>query len=169
MNSHLLQFDKAISTAKDSAAVWLALHRLSAAVVGHRLFTVTTVDMKAGLARRLYTDHPVEYPLSGSKPIHRDRWFEIVHDEGRSFVANSIAEIAKHFPDHELIAKLGGGAVINLPVVLKGELVATVNMLDRDASYGPEKVALAEAILAVPAKLCCVLAAQFDLSLQKPD
>jgi hypothetical protein len=169
MNSDLLRFDKAISVAKDSAAIWLALHQLSAAVVGHRLFTVTTVDMKAGVARRLHTDHPLEYPVSGSKPIHRDRWFEIVHDEGRSFVANSIAEIAQHFPDHELIAKLGCGSVINLPVVLKGNLVATVNMLDQDGAYGPEKVTLAEAVLSVPAKLCCVLAAQFDLSLQKPD
>ncbi len=169
MNPHLLQFDKAISAAKDSTAVWLALHRLSAAVVGHRLFTVTTVDMKSGLARRLYTDHPVEYPVSGSKPIHRDRWFAIVHDEGRSFVANSIAEIAGHFPDHELIAALGCGSVINLPVVMKGELVATVNMLDKDGSYGPEKVTLVESILSVPAKLCCVLAAQFDSGVQKPD
>ena len=169
MNSDLLRFDQAISAARDSAAVWLALHRLSAAVVGHRLFTVTTIDMDAGLARRIYTDHPVEYPLSGSKPIHRDRWFEIVHDERRSFVANSIAEIAQHFPDHELIAALGCGSVINLPVVLKGELVTTVNMLDRDGSYGPEKVTIAEAILAAPSKLCFMLAAQFDLSLQKPD
>ena len=169
MSSDYISFDHAISTARDSNAVWKALKELSGAVVGHKLFTIMTVDNAAGLARRAYTSHPRDYPVSGTKPIHRDQWFDIVHGERRSFIANTIADIAKVFPDFELIASLGCGSVMNLPVVLQGELMATVNMLDEEHHYTPERVAAAETSLAIPAKLCYVLAVQFDTRSGKPD
>jgi hypothetical protein len=155
-------FLAAISKARDADAAWQALETLAADVCGHKLFTVMTVDMAAGLARRAYSDHPTEYPVSGTKPIHRDDWFDIVHLERRSFVANTIEDIAKVFPDYELIASLGCGSVINLPVVLEDDLVATINLLDADHHYTPERVAAAEARLALPARLCCALALRFD-------
>lgn len=169
MSSDYASFDHAISKAQNSNEVWKALEEFSGAVAGHKLFTIMTVDNAAGLARRAYTSHPHDYPVSGTKPIHRDQWFDIVHGERRSFVANTIADIAKVFPDFELIASLGCGSVMNLPVVLQGELVATVNMLDAEHHYTPERVAAAEAPLAIPAKLCYVLAAQFDRRTGKPD
>jgi hypothetical protein len=162
MTTHRQTFEDAISNARDSTAVWQALREYSLAVAGHRLFTVMTVDMEAGLARRAFSDHPVEYPASGTKPIHHDAWFDIVHGQRRSFVANTIGEIAAVFPDHELIASLGCGSVWNLPVVLKGDLVATINMLDAPHHYTPELVAGAQAQLAIPARLCCALASLFD-------
>lgn len=58
---------------------------------------------------------------------------------------------------------------MNLQVVLQGELVATVNMLDAEHHYAPERVAAAEASLAIPAMLCYALAAQFDTRTGKPD
>lgn len=151
-------FDHALAEAATADDAWRALHGLSQTVAGHRLFTVMTVDMAAGLARRAFTDHPVEYPISGTKPIQRNRWFDIVHGEKRSFVANTIAEIAEVFPDHELIASLGCGSVLNLPVILDGELVATINMLHAPHWYTPERVAAAERDLAGPAARCCALA-----------
>ena len=169
MSSDYIRFDHAISTAQNSHAVWEALKELSEAVVGHKLFTIMTVDIAAGLARRVYTSHSQDYPVSGTKPIHRDQWFDIVHGERRSFVANTIADISKVFPDFELIASLGCGSVMNLPVVLQGELVATVNMLHEEHHYTPKRAVAAEASLAIPAKLCYVLAAQFDTRTGKPD
>lgn len=169
MRQALGKFSAAIAAAKDSHSVWEALRDLAFTVAGHRLFTVTTVDMEAGLARRVFTSHPAEYPVSGTKPIHRDAWFDIVHGEKRSFIANTIDDIAKHFPDHELIRSLGCGSVINLPVVLMGELAATINLLHEDRYYTPERVALAEQHLSIPAMLCCGLCARFDLNDKKPD
>ena len=49
------------------------------------------------------------------------------------------------------------------------ELVATVNMLDAEHHYTSERVAAAEAVLAIPAMLCYALAAQFDRRTGKPD
>ena len=126
------------------------------------LFTVMTVDMKAGLARRAYSTQPIQYPVSGTKPITRNSWFDIVHGERRSFVANTIEDISNVFPDHELIASLGCGSVINLPVILKGDLVATINLLDAPHHYTATIVENAEGYLAIPARLCCALALLFD-------
>jgi hypothetical protein len=43
--------------------------------------------------------------------------------------------------------------VINLPVEIGGELVATVNLLDAEHYYTDERVARAVATLSMPAKL----------------
>jgi hypothetical protein len=162
MDQRLRQFDREISTAQRSDAAWAALCNYAADIAGHRLFTVMTVDLDAGLAQRAFSDHPAEYPVTGTKPIQRDAWFDIVHGKRRSFVANTIDEIAKVFPDFELIRSLGCGAVVNLPVVLDDELAATINLLHVEHFYTPERVAALEAQLALPAKLCCALAARFD-------
>lgn len=168
-NRESIEFDRAVSAARNADALWLALRELSHCQPGHKLFTVMTLDMEAGLARRVYSDHPHDYPVSGTKPIHRDAWFDVVHGEKRSFVANTIEDIARVFPDHELIRALGCGSVFNLPIVIKGELVATINMLHESNHYNPERVAAAEAHLAVPAKLCWALAVLFDSPGKKLD
>jgi hypothetical protein len=162
MSSSEARFVAAVSEARTSASGWKALEDLAQSIVGHKLFTVMTVDMAAGLARRAYSNQPAAYPVSGTKPINHDRWFDIVHAQRRTFVANSIEDIATVFPDHELIASLGCGSVVNLPVVLQDDLVATINLLDAAGHYTPDRVAAAEAELAIPARLCCALAQRFD-------
>ncbi len=167
--SSLSTFSNKVSVAVSSGELWAALDTLAFAEIGHILFTVTTVEMDEGVARRVYTNHPKQYPVSGTKPIHRDEWFDIVHGQRRSFVANTIADIAKAFPDHELIASLGCGSVLNLPIFLRNELVATVNMLAAEHHYTAERVAAAEALLPLPASLCWALATQFDSASKSPD
>ena len=157
-------FVAAISGARSADAAWKALEDLSGAVVGHRLFTVMTTDLKAGLVRRAYSNRPVEYPTSGTKPLHGNTgdWFETVFNQHRTFVANTIKDIAKVFPDHALIGSMGLGSVVNYPVILEGDLVAAINLLDVTGHYTPERVAAVERELAVPARLCGALALRFD-------
>lgn len=162
MQSYQTNFEHKISAALNVNAVWKALETLSLTLGCHRLFTVMTVNMKAELARRVYSDHPTEYPVTGTKHIHRDAWFDIVHGQKRSFVANTIDDIAKVFPDYELIKSLGCGAVINLPVVLRGDLVATINLLHAEHHYSPERVQLIETQLSLPAMMCCAQASQLE-------
>lgn len=128
-----------------------------------------TVDMRAGLAKRAHSSHPSEYPVSGTKPIKHDSWFEIVHGQKRSFVANSIEDIAAVFPDHELIRALGCESVMNLPVAFGDELVATINMLAPKGHFTQLRVAEAERELRSPALLCWRLAGMFDSIGEKPD
>lgn len=144
-------FEAALAQADTPDAAFAALERLARETVGLRLFTVMTLDMEAMLARRAYTSHPAEYPTSGTKPIERNAWFVQVADRQEPFVANRLTDIAQVFPDHALIGSLGCGAVINLPVVEDGAVVATVNILNAEGSYPPAAVDAAVA-LAGPAR-----------------
>jgi GAF domain-containing protein len=146
----LADFRRVIEVASDSDAAWRALHRLAEALFGTNLFTVTAVDMANGVARRLYTSDAASYPVSGTKAVVVDGWFEQVVVGKQNFVRNTLAGIAEHFPDHELIGQLGCGSVLNMPVILGGEVVGTINCLDAEHHFTPERVALSE-YLALPA------------------
>ena len=161
MNEHsqaIAMFDAAIAEASGADQAFGALQALTQATVGAKLFTYMSVDMSAELARRAYTSDPVSYPTSGTKPIRYDSWFDIVHKQRQYFVANTIEDIANVFPDYELINSLGCQSVVNMPVVIGGELIGTVNMLDVEGHYTPERVQMIRDVLAVPAKLAAVVA-----------
>lgn len=137
-------FRKTIADDAEGDAPWRALQMLAQTIVGAKLFTVTTVDLDANVARRLYTNMPDAYPVSGTKPIHVDPWFELVVRDGQLFVANTLEEIAGHFPDWELIGSLGCRSCINMPVFVGGRVLGTVNMLDVEDHFSPERTALVE-------------------------
>jgi hypothetical protein len=120
----------------------------SCAALGTRLFTVTTVDEQACLARRLYTSHPVEYPVSGTKPMEKDGWYDHTVAGQRTFVANTPPEFAKYFFDHALIVSLGLGSCINVPVVEDGRVLGTVNILAEAEHFAPQKLAAYEGLVA---------------------
>lgn len=143
-------FHSALSRAATQDEAYGALHRLAEASVGVKLFTVMTLDMQAGLARRAYSSDPKHYAATGTKPIERNAWLDIVHGQQRCFVANTIEAIAEVFPDHRVIASLGCASVVNLPVAMAGEVVATVNLLHEAGYYTETRVATATAVLGLP-------------------
>ncbi|MDK1373942.1 MULTISPECIES: GAF domain-containing protein [unclassified Sinorhizobium] len=155
----LAEFDATIANDAGTEAAYRALQTLSRKLIGAKLFTIMTVDMANELARRAYTSHPDEYPVYGTKPIHYDRWFDTVHKARETFVANTIADISTVFGDYETIAALGCGSVVNIPVVVGGELLGTVNCLDVEQHYTPERVALSK-LIEMPAKLAFLAAAR---------
>ncbi|MDO5643410.1 MAG: GAF domain-containing protein [Paracoccus sp. (in: a-proteobacteria)] len=132
----------------DADAVFARLHRDADAACGVRLFTVTVLDRSAGLARRAYSSHPGDYPVSGVKPMIPDGWSDRVIGAGESFVANSTAEFAPYFPDHALINALGCEAALNIPVPDGRQITGTVNMLDKAGHFTPERVAMLESLIA---------------------
>lgn len=146
----LFQFTQDLAAATQPEQPFAALHQLVLATVGARLFSVTTVEDKGRLARRSYTSHPVEYPVSGIKLVEPNRWTDIVLRDRQTFVANRLAEIATVFPDHELIGSLGLGSVVNMPIILRGQIGATLNLLDIEGFYTPERVAFIATHLTLP-------------------
>jgi hypothetical protein len=153
----LAEYERAVATVPGADVAWLALQTLARALIGARLFTVMAVDMEKKVAGRVYTSDPVSYPVSGTKPITYNAWFDVVHRQRKPFVANKIAEIAEVFPDHELIWSLGCGSVVNLPIEIGGAMVGTVNCLDAEQHYDEARLARLHHLL-IPAKLSFVLA-----------
>ncbi len=118
------------------------------AALGTRLFTVTVQDLALNVARRAYTSHPVEYPVSGTKPLTRDGWYDHCITGQTTFVANTAPEFAKYFFDHELITSLGLGSCINIPLVENGTVLGTINLLAEEQHFTAEKLAAYHALVA---------------------
>ena len=117
------------------------------AALGTRLFTITVQDLGAGVARRAYSSMPVEYPVSGTKPLTRDGWYDYCITGQQTFVANTTPEFAKYFFDHALITSLGLGSCINVPVVDQGQVVGTVNLLAEEHHFTPDRLAAYHALI----------------------
>ncbi len=127
--------------------IYDSLHTACAAL-GTRLFTVTVQDPDQNLARRAYTSHPLEYPVSGTKPLTRDGWYDHCITGQQTFVANTTPEFAKYFFDHALITSLGLGSCINIPVVADGAVLGTVNLLAEEHHFTPARLAAYESLVA---------------------
>lgn len=127
-----------------------ALAALVAATVGARLVTLMRLDPETGESTRILSSHPDVYPLGGRKPLPQNDWTRLVIDARQTFVANTPEAVARVLFDHEVIASLGCGACLNLPLVAAGRVVGTLNLLDAAGFFTPERVAAAER-LALPA------------------
>lgn len=134
--------DQFIEIAETGSAhdMFAELDRMVQAQTGAIIFSCSTFDPITRQAKRVYTNQPEAYPLSGLKDVLPGRWPEVVLDRGQTFVANTISEIEEVFPDHELIARLGCGSVVNMPVILAGSTLGTINLLDKNGHYTEERV-----------------------------
>lgn len=114
--------------------------------VGAVIYSCSTFDLAAGTSRRIYTNLPDIYPVSGLKEIAPNAWTAQVLDRRLAFVANTLDDIAQVFPDHPIIKSLGCGSVINMPVYLAGRFMGTVNVLHEAGYYTPARVAALHAL-----------------------
>ena len=147
-------FTKAVAESGDQPeAAFAALWTLTRDVVGVKLFTVMTHDGRNGVAQRIYSNMPEAYPVSGTKPANETDWSRQVIRDKRTFVANDIEGIAAVFSDHELIKSLGCESVINVPIVVRGEVLGTINCLHEAGFYTEDRVQASEA-LKLPGALC---------------
>ncbi len=141
-------------------ALFGALDAALGAVLGHRLFTLMRLAGSPdragrGHSERIYTTHPREYPVGGRKPINPTPWSEQIFRRQQPYLGRTVAEVREVFPDHALIASLGCGSVLNLPVVWDGRPLGTINLLHEEGWYdaGDTGLGLLFAALAIPAYL----------------
>ena len=138
----MLDLQSFISTAETGTPdqIFTALEALVQTEVGAIIFSCSTFDLVAGQSRRIYTNMPKVYPVSGLKEIIPNSWTRQVLDQRKTFVANTLDEIRQVFPDHAIIGSLGCGSVVNMPVVLAGQFLGTVNVLNAPGYYGAARL-----------------------------
>lgn len=131
---------KALAAVNQPDATFKALEAEVAQTIGVKLFTMMTIDRARNVARRVYSNMPDAYPTSGEKEMQPNAWSVHVEEQQQTFVANTIEEIAAVFPDHELIQSLGCESCINIPVVVAGQVIGTLNCLHEAGHYTAERV-----------------------------
>lgn len=151
---------QALANPAQPEATFAAVAQAVQETIGATLFTLTEIDHARAVARRRYSTQAEAYPVSGEKPTTPDAWTAQVLDRHQIFVANSIEEIAAVFPDYELIQSLGCESCLNLPVVIGGQVIGTLNCLHEAGHYTPERVAAAPALAPLGA-LAFLMAARF--------
>ncbi len=156
MNEEFDRFSRALAEARSPADAHQGLCVLTDKIIGVRLFTLMTFDRARGEAKRIFSNMPDDYPVSGTKDVDSSDWTGLVLDQRKTFVANSIGDIAKVFPDYELIDSLGCQSCINIPVEVGGEVLGTLNCLHEKDHYSAGRVAASEA-LKLPGAVCLLM------------
>lgn len=111
--------------------------------IGHKLFTLLVVVEGGTMVERIWSSNEPAYPLTGRKPMGPTPWGKHVIEGRQPWLGNDDAAIRWAFPDHALIASLGLGACINVPVIAFGRVLGTMNILDRAGAYKDAHVATA--------------------------
>lgn len=150
------RFTRTLAAAKSPAEAHGGLCALTEKIIGVRLFTLMTFDRRRGEARRIFSNMPDDYMVSGTKDVDESEWTELVLDRRQTFVANSIEDIAKVFPDYELINSLGCQSCINIPVEVGGDVLGTLNCLHQKDHYTQPRVA-ASGALKLPGAACLLM------------
>ena len=120
-----------------------AVDRLVQEVIGHRLFTMMRVHEATSEVERIYSSNLGAYPVGGRKQKGGTPWGRVVLDRGEVFVARSADEVRDAFSDHALIASLGIGSIMNIPLAYADRRLGTMNIsheagwfTDDDAATG---------------------------------
>ena len=152
-------FVAALAGPNASQAAFKALAQLAYEYLDLKQFTVMTVDQERGVAARIFSDDPVPYPVGGEKPIIDNIWTQTVLDRQETFVGNTIEELAEVFPDWEKIQSLGLESCLNLPIIISGRVMGTLNCLNVAGHFTPARIAAANQ-LKLPGAAAFLLAAQ---------
>src|SRR6201995_2917340 len=116
---------------------YAAIAALAGRLFSHRLFTVTRSILDTQEVERVYSSNPSAYPVGGRKQKRDPPWGEQVLDRGEILICHDAADIRRGFADHELILSLGITAMVNVPVLLAGRSMATMNMSSDRDRFGP--------------------------------
>ncbi len=145
-----------VSAAGQPAASLAALDAALQGAIGHKLFTVLAVNLKANATQRYYSNMPDAYPVGGSKPILRDNqgMMDVIF-AGKCRINHDYAELTVAFFDHELIRSLGCESSVNVPVRWQGETLGMLNILHESGYYDAADIPTLSVFgaLAVPALL----------------
>ncbi|MGM0560557.1 MAG: GAF domain-containing protein [Pseudomonadota bacterium] len=106
---------------------------------GHKLFTLLAFHPDSGEVERLYSSRPDAFPLQGRKMMGPTEWGARVLHKGESYLGRTVEDIRWAFPDHELIASLGLGCILNRPVAWNGDVLGVLSLLQEgEGRYSEE-------------------------------
>lgn len=121
---------------------------LCSKALNNDLFTAMRFHAVTMEVERLHSTLPESYRVSGRKPKRDTEWGKKVLIDREINLGFGAADIKWAFSDHETILELGLNAVLNVPIVLDGSVLGTINYLRGDPAFSSREVEFAEQVAA---------------------
>lgn len=141
-----------MNTANVDLTPWADVHAAIEREIGVILFTVLHFTQGGARMERVYSSHPVEYPVGGSKDVTTEvaeDWIAVSRDAGMPYFGATPDDLERIFADAELIRSLGCGSILNVPLKnAVGTTWGTVNLYAAEGTYTPEAIYRALEIIA---------------------
>ncbi len=134
MDKKLFNIANALTRSGQPETSFAAVAHALAQEPGYRLCTVLIHNPAQNLVRRAWSSHPDVYPVGGTKPLVDEPWVKPVLIEGKPHLARDPEDLRRVFFDSALIASLGCGSTLNLPVSWDGSVIGSFN-ISHEAHY----------------------------------
>ncbi len=135
-NADYEQLAAAHAAARDSATIFEAVAAILRERMGFGLLTMLRLDADGEHVTRIFTTDERHYPLTGTEALGSTAWGDYVLLQGRPFLGADKAAVRWAFPgDYDLIASLGLGSTMNVPITILGRILGSMNVLDRENRY----------------------------------
>ena len=139
--------------------------------IGFRLFTVLAWLPGRQVLHRAHSNLPERYPVGGEKSSAdlAPEWLDRCILRQEPFFGPDPASVRAVFADHALIAELGCGSVINVPVVAEdGTVLGALAVLDAEHAYQPSDVQRAAKLAATAVPALTELVQRLDNTQEEP-
>jgi hypothetical protein len=148
--TYMAKLTKALSDASGLGPMFEAAAEAYQAEIGFRLLTVSSIDEHEHLtATRLWSSSQTIFPIGGTKPLNNTEWLDAIMRERRPLVCNDPHALRRMFHDHADIEAVECGSGINLPIVLKGDVIGVVNVFHEPYWFTVDRVQDATSMLAL--------------------
>jgi len=115
--------------------IFRAVHAVAANAIGFKLLTITCYDAQRHEVERVYTNMPDIYPLGGRKKKQGTAWAKQILEDLKPFRAEDAQGIRAAFDDHAVMAGMGLGSILNIPIAYDGICVGTMNLTHQEGWY----------------------------------
>ena len=125
----------------DNSAEYITLEAVHEAVrnqLGVILFTVLAFTDEGQTMHRIYSSHPIEYPVGGKKNVKREvaaDWVAVCLEEKAPYFGRTRQDVERIFLDSKLIEALGCSSIINAPIIRNSVTIGALNILNAEGTY----------------------------------
>jgi len=150
---------RATRESEQPETLFRAVEAVVSETIGFRLFTIMSYDASRHEVARVHTNMPDVYPTGGRKKKRGTAWATQILHELRPFRGETSHDIRNAFDDHAVMAAMGLGSILNIPIAYDGECIGTMNLTHVEHWYTKqhEDLGLLIGAFLAPALLACKL------------
>jgi hypothetical protein len=141
-------FTAALAQPEDQPRAGFAALRVLADTAGvAKIFTVLAFDLKQRQSVRVFTSDAALYPPEAVDQLVDTLWERTLLGKKQPLVLNDFAALASLLPEAAQLRERGCEAMLNVPVVVAGEVIGALNMLHDSGRYDAAHVEAARALV----------------------